>query len=179
MDFIRPHKQRILVAIGVCAIVISWLGPTLEAGTQGQKRGDSESQLFRSAVTDCESGRFQDAERQLVPLLKRSPQAFDVNELMGLVLAAEHRDAEASGYLASAVRANPGSVAARGAHAACLVRLGRMVEAEAEFKKAVALKPSDYDANHNLGELYIRTGKIGLSASLLGKRPGDPAFLLR
>ncbi len=29
-----------------------------------------------------------------------------------------------------------------------------------QFRKALELEPHDYDANHNLGEFYIQTGKI-------------------
>ena len=36
-----------------------------------------------------------------------------------------------------------------------------------EFRKALELEPHDYDANHNLGEFYIQTGKIADAIPLL------------
>ncbi len=41
-----------------------------------------------------------------------------------------------------------------------LVQLGKLQPAEGEFKKALELEPRNYDANHNLGELYVRAGKV-------------------
>jgi tetratricopeptide (TPR) repeat protein len=169
MDLRSRHNLGFLAGLGVCTIVLSLGGRFLKADAQNKEVTESGSQLFHSAVTDYESGQFEKAEQNLLPLLKRSPQAFDVNELMGLVLAAERRDAEALPYLRNAVRANPGSAAARGALAACLARLGQMAEAEAEFKKAAALKPSDYDSNHNLGEFYVQTGKLTSAIPYLEK----------
>jgi tetratricopeptide (TPR) repeat protein len=36
-----------------------------------------------------------------------------------------------------------------------------------EFKKAVDLDPANYDANHNLGELYVRAGKVAAAMPYL------------
>jgi tetratricopeptide (TPR) repeat protein len=169
MDMRNRHNLGFLAAFGVCTIVLSWGGWFLKADAQNEEGTESRTQLFSSAVTDYESGKFEAAEQKLLPLLQRSPEAFDVNELMGLVLAGEHRDAEALTYLRNAVRATPGSAPARVAHAACLARLGHIAEAEAEFKKAVALKPSDYDSNHNLGGFYVQTGKLTSAIPFLEK----------
>jgi tetratricopeptide (TPR) repeat protein len=38
--------------------------------------------------------------------------------------------------------------------------MGKLEPAQEQLKKAVALEPLDYDANHNLGELYVRAGKL-------------------
>jgi tetratricopeptide (TPR) repeat protein len=48
-----------------------------------------------------------------------------------------------------------------------LVQLGKLQPAEAEFKKALDLEPANYDANHNLGELYVRAGKVALAMPYL------------
>jgi len=39
--------------------------------------------------------------------------------------------------------------------------------AEVQFKKAVELEPRNFDANHNLGESYVRAGKIAEAAPFL------------
>ena len=39
-----------------------------------------------------------------------------------------------------------------------MVRLGKLEGAQAQLKKAVVLEPRSFDANHNLGELYVRIG---------------------
>jgi tetratricopeptide (TPR) repeat protein len=51
--------------------------------------------------------------------------------------------------------------------AANLARMGKLELAEAEFKKAIKLEPRNFDANHNLGELYARAGKVTAAAPFL------------
>ena len=40
------------------------------------------------------------------------------------------------------------------------MRLGKTELAEQQFRKAIALAPEDYEANHNLGELYARLNRV-------------------
>jgi tetratricopeptide (TPR) repeat protein len=162
-------KLGLLAALGACAIIPFWGVRFLRAAVQTRAGTESPSQLFQSAVEDYESGKFVEAEQSLLPLLKSSPQAFDVNELMGLILVGERKDAEALSYLKNAVHANPASAPAHVAYAGCLVRLGRLSEAGAELQRVAALKPSDYDSNHNLGELYVQTSKLTSAIPFLEK----------
>src|SRR5581483_7470093 len=41
-----------------------------------------------------------------------------------------------------------------------LIRLGRFDAALLQLKKSVVLDPRTFDSNHNLGELYVRMGKL-------------------
>jgi len=160
MDMGGPHKLAFLAALGVCAFVNFGGGRFLNAAVQNREGTESGSHLFQSAVKNYESGKLVEAEQILLQLFKSSPHAFDVNELMGLVLVGERKDAEALTYLENAVHARPASAPAHIAYAACLVRLGQSAEAEVEFRRVAALKPSDYDSNHDLGELYVQIGKL-------------------
>jgi len=169
MDMRGRHKLAFLAALGVCALAHFGGGRLLNAAVQNRQGAESPSQLFQSAVKNYEAGKFVEAEQILLPLLKRSPQSFDVNELMGLVLVGERKDAEALTFLKNAVHTNPASTPAHVAYAACLVRLGRLAEAEAELQRAAALKPSDYDSNHDLGELYVQIGKLASAIPYLEK----------
>jgi len=169
MDMRGLHKLAFLAALGGCAIAHFEGGRLLNAALQNREGAESRSQLFQSAVKNYEAGKFVEAEQILLPLLKSSPQAFDVNELTGLVLVGERKDAEALSYLKNAVHANPAAAPAHVAYAACLVRLGRLAEAEAELPRAATLKPSDYDSNHDLGELYVQIGKLASAIPYLEK----------
>lgn len=170
MDLQRGHKHQFLVALQLCWVIAHFWGVhLLKASAQNREGTDSRGQLFQSAVKNYESGKFVEAEQILLPLLKSSPQAFDVNELMGLVLAGERRDADALPHLKNAVHARPASAPAHVAYAACLVRLGQKAEAEAELQRVAALKPSDFDSNHDLGELYVQTGKLTSAIPYLEK----------
>ena len=48
-----------------------------------------------------------------------------------------------------------------------MVRAGKPALAGEQFRKALELEPKDFDANHNLGEFYIQTGKIAEATPLL------------
>ena len=115
---------------------------------------------FQSAAAHFDAGDYAAAEQELKPLLKRAPDNSQVNELVGLVYAAQGKDREASAYLEKAVRLDPRSGAAHTNLAAGLARLGDNARAEAEFRKALELEPGSFEANHDLAEFYVRLGKF-------------------
>ncbi len=138
------------------------LRPLPAPGKPQNARGDARDadRAFQSALAHFDARRYAEALQELQPLAQRLPQSFDVNELLGLVYAAEHEDAQATIYLAHAARLRPDSGAAHSNLAANLARRRKNTQAEVEFKKAVQLEPASYDANHNLGEFYIHTHRL-------------------
>jgi tetratricopeptide (TPR) repeat protein len=104
--------------------------------------------------------QYAAAQKQLEELVQTADTSFQVNELLGLVYLAQGEQVKANRFLAKAVQLNPDLTEARTALATNLLALHRREEAEVQFKKAAQLNPRDYDANHNLGEFYIQSGKI-------------------
>ena len=141
------------------------------ASAQGHPNRTSQDldRQFKSAVAAYDAGRFPEAAAQLEVLLPYAPKAFEVHELLGLVYAAQSQDAKAVEQLDLAVRINPGSAAARTNLAASLFHTGKSASAEAQFHQALQLEPGNYDANHNLGELYIQSKRIAEAIPLLEK----------
>lgn len=122
---------------------------------------------FQAAVADYNSGKLPQAQAELEKLVDVAPQSPQIQELLGLVYSAEHRDDKATEYLQNTVRLQPDSAPARTNLAANLVRLGKMSTAEEQFKKAAELAPKNFDTNHNLGEFYVRLGNISKAAPFL------------
>lgn len=122
---------------------------------------------FQSAVADYNSGKFRDASEKLDKLVRRAPENFEVQELLGLVYSAQGHDVTATEYLEKAVRLKPESAPARTNLAANLVRLKKMSSAEEQFQKAAELAPENFDTNHNLGEFYVRTGSLSKATPFL------------
>jgi tetratricopeptide (TPR) repeat protein len=118
------------------------------------------NQRFLSALRAYKAQQYSAAQKQLEALMRTAPGSFESNELLGLVYVAQGDQAKANRFLAKAVRLNPHLTEARTALATNLLALHRAAEAEIQFKKAVELAPRGYDANHNLGEFYIQSGKI-------------------
>ncbi|HLW79250.1 MAG TPA: tetratricopeptide repeat protein, partial [Terriglobia bacterium] len=156
----RPHVG-VPILPGVLAAALIAIAPTGASPRPQQSAAPSADERdFQSAVADFDAQRYADADRKLRPLAERLPDNFEVNELLGLVCAAEGQDDRADRYLNRAVRLKPAAAAARANLAVHLAHLGKTAAAETEFKKAVELEPASYDANHNLGELYLKAGKL-------------------
>jgi Tfp pilus assembly protein PilF len=104
--------------------------------------------------------QYSQAEAELRSLLLQVPREYSANELLGLVLTAEGRDADATPFFENAVRMSPASVPARENLAANYAKRNKNTLAEMEFKTLVRLDPKNFDLQHNCGEFYINLGKI-------------------
>jgi len=124
---------------------------------------------FNVAVSLYEAGKYLDAAAQLEKLAREVPESFEVQELLGLVYAAQSRDARATQHFQKAVSLKPDSASARTNLAANFARLGKLDLATEQFKKAFELDPKSFETNHNLGESYVRSGKVAEAAPYLEK----------
>jgi len=122
---------------------------------------------FQAAVARYEAGKYTEAATQLEQLLRELPESFEVQELLGLVYAAQSQNDKANEHLEKAVQLKPDSASARSNLGHNLLLLGKLDLAEQQFKRAVALEPQDYEANHNLGELYARSNKVAKAIPFL------------
>ncbi|MGH9495979.1 MAG: tetratricopeptide repeat protein, partial [Candidatus Sulfotelmatobacter sp.] len=156
-----------------------WMSLAMLAGVLTSSEAQDTQRLdreFQSAVAQYDAGHLPEAAAALEKLVRKAPQVFEVHELLGLVYAAESRDAQATQQLEAAARIKPNDPAARTNLATSLIRTGKFADAEEHLKKAVALDPRSYDANHNLGEVFIRMGKLDAAVPYLKTaRDVDPS----
>jgi tetratricopeptide (TPR) repeat protein len=152
---------RFCLAIVLCFLACGRVAAAEDA------RNQKLDQQFQSAAANYEAGRFAEAAAELEQLLPQAPKTFEVQELLGLVYAAQSEDAKAIPHLEAAARLRPESAVARTNLAVSLLRSGDSAEAGEQFRKALALEPKDYDANHNLAEFYIQSGKLAEAIPLL------------
>lgn len=149
----------------VATCVTSGSGPSsVESSRQSE---GSAKQPFAAALAAYQAQHYDQAQNILAPLARSNPSSFEINELLGLVFVAQGEDQKANPFLGKAVRLKPNVTEARTALATNLLRLHRTVEAESQFKKAVALAPLSYEPNHNLGEFYIQTGALSKAIAFL------------
>jgi Tfp pilus assembly protein PilF len=137
------------------------------AATQRSPQKQDLDRQFREAVAEYESGKFAEAAKQLEPIVRAAPNNFEVQELLGLVYAAQSLNGKANEHLEKAVQLKPDSATAHTNFATNLLRLGKAELAEQHFKKAAALAPGDFDANHNLGEFYARSNNTAAAVPFL------------
>jgi Tfp pilus assembly protein PilF len=142
---------------------------TFASGQDSISQAQDLNRQFQTAVAEYEAGHLPEAAAHLEALLPYAEKAFEVHELLGLVYAGESQDAKALKQFEIAVRLKPDFAAAHTNLAASLVHTGKPELAEEQFRKAIDLEPANYDANHNLGELYIQSKKMAEAAPLLQK----------
>ncbi len=78
-------------------------------------------------------------------------------------------------YAQASVRDNPVSAGARSTLGLALLRNGRAVEGETNFRKALELNPKHPAAYFNLGRLYYDQGRIAEADRMLAQVTGDAA----
>jgi len=156
-------RKKSLTFTAALIFLLSWV---TFANSQEKQNKD---QLFQSAVSLYESGKYAEAVAPLEKLVKEVPETFEVRELLGLVYAAQSEDAKANEHLAKAVRLRPNSAEARSNLAASYARLGKIDLAQEQFVRAAELDPDKYETNHNLGEIYVRRGMVPKALPYLEK----------
>lgn len=111
-------------------------------------------------------GSYEEAEQVLRTSLHLGPTAGALNN-MGALLASENRDGEAVLYSRQAVELNPSDYLYRLNLADSYRRLGRAIEAQKEYRKAIDSARSELKQNPKSG--YVRAFVAYFSARL-----GDP-----
>ena len=107
------------------------------------------------------AGDLHFAEQVYLRVLEEDADNPDANHLLGLVRGEQDRDSEAIALIEKAIGFNADASAFHHNIAGIYRRVGRLEEAESEFRRAIALK-SDYgEAYQGLSEM-VRFG------------PGDP-----
>jgi tetratricopeptide (TPR) repeat protein len=144
-----------------CAVLLS--------GQETQHKVSQLDRQFQAAISQYKAGNLNEAASQLESLLPRLANVYDVHELLGLVYAAQLKNAKATEQFEIAVRLKPDSIPARINLGTALFHSGKRELAEEQFRKVLVLDPENYDANHDLGELYIQSGKIADAVPFLEK----------
>ena len=122
---------------------------------------------FEQAYALSQAGRMSEAAARLEALRKEQPANFKVNELLGLVEAAEGQVDSAVQQLRSASLLEPRSAAAHDNLATALARKGEWAAAQAEWQRALELQPTDPAATRDLARLYLQQSRLHDAVPLL------------
>ena len=115
--------------------------------------------LVNAALKDLQSGRLREAEGALRQVLNRHPDEADAVHLLGLV-ALQRRDfPEAERLLGRATQLDRRQPAAWNNLGVALREQGKLAEAVAAYRKALAVAPDFTDALSNLGGVLNRLGQ--------------------
>jgi len=99
------------------------------------------------------SGQIAEAEKIYLSILEVDPQNVDAKHLLGLVRGEQDRDREAVSLITEAIEAKPQEAAFHHNIAGIYRRMGKLDDAEREFRTAIKLKPDYGEAFQGLSEV--------------------------
>ncbi len=150
----------VFLASWICGWPWNGFAVAASSSAPGRMVSDDVRNGLALAKSYYQQEQYSQAEDELRRLLLQVPKDYSTNELLGLVLSAENRDADATPFLEQAVHANPSEISARENLAANYAKRNLTTLAERELTTLVKLDENNFDLEHNLGEFFIRQGKI-------------------
>jgi tetratricopeptide (TPR) repeat protein len=132
----------------------------------------------QNQLTDAEQllaqGRLPEARQIVEEILKRRPTAEGYN-LLGIICSSEKDYADALEAFERALKLNPSSAKTHNNLANLYAAEGKPELAEPEFRRALAIAPTNSDANYNYGVFLLAKGSSGPAIThLLRVRPQTP-----
>jgi tetratricopeptide (TPR) repeat protein len=98
-------------------------------------------------------GKLAEAEAIYRDVLENDPENPDANHLLGLIRSEEDNNDEAVALIEKAIGLHPNAAPFHHNIAGIYRRMGRLQEAEAEFRRAIELKPDYGEAYQGLAEM--------------------------
>ena len=111
-------------------------------------------QMYEQALTALKAGRYPEAERALLAVIRREPELAGPRANLGILYAHTGRSAQAFESLQQAIRLNPDRAVYYNELGMMSRREGKFDEARRYYAKALELDPSYAYAHLNIGILY-------------------------
>jgi len=108
-------------------------------------------EILEAAEQHFNAGRFTEAEKEYLLLVRRTPLNAELYNCLGTVLDRQERFNEAVAYYTKAIALRPDLVVARYNLANTFKRLGRTAECSMALQQIVESEPDSVDAWQNLG----------------------------
>ncbi len=131
------------------------------AKPQPQPQQSARTSLFSQAIQHYQSGSLAEAALCCRQLLAADPKDFDALHLGGVVALSQGDHNRALELIQNAVTQRPQDAQAQQNLGALYARLGRLGDAEACFRRALAIDPNLVDANSNLGLALANQSRHG------------------
>ena len=106
---------------------------------------------IKEVVNNFKLGKFELAEKGVIPLLKKFPNNYFLFNLYGAILSSQKKFEEAITYIKKSIEISSNYADAYNNLAGILARQGKFEEAIKNFKKAIEINPNLAEAHYNLG----------------------------
>lgn len=148
------------------ALAALFFAAALASGEAPQAAG-SAAQEFESAAGFYQRGQYSQARTILARLLAGHPGNPDVNELLGLVCAAENDRAHADEYLRKAAELAPSTYDNNHNYGEFLIGEGKLAAAVPYLARAQTDDPSSVNNGYDLALAQIKTGQYAPAKAIL------------
>jgi len=129
--------------------------PPAAAPVKAEPAVNAESrQMYQQALAALGAGRYPEAERALLAMVRREPELAGPRANLGILYARTGHPAQALESLKQAIRLNPDRAAYYNELGMVSRREGRFEEARGYYAKALDLDPNYAYAHLNIGILY-------------------------
>ncbi len=140
--------------------------------------------VYDQAVDEFNHQKYQEAEETLKAALREHPQDARAVGLMGVILDAQKRYAEAENYYRRAIELLPNSASLYNNLGNHYLQEGKLESARAAYLRVTAIDPADPNANSQLAQIFISEKKGGEALRYLSRLPKEdqatsPVQLLR
>jgi tetratricopeptide (TPR) repeat protein len=126
---------------------------------------------IKQMLTLYNAGRFADMESIARSVLPMAPNSPLLNELLGIALSAQNRNAEALNFLEAATRYAPRDSQFWENLGLCQYRIGEFTSAEASLRCALSLRPESLQASVGLASVLRSVGRAEEAIGIYGQLP--------
>jgi tetratricopeptide (TPR) repeat protein len=144
--------------------------------TSAQKTQSARSSLLNDAAQSISAGKLDQAESQLLRVLRATPNDVRALDLLGVVRVLQHRESQAGELFAKVVRVDPEFAPGR-AHLGLLdLQKHRLDEALPQLREALRIDPARTDAATGLVHILktksqsaVEAGDFGAALAMLSE----------
>ncbi len=117
-------------------------------------------QAFKNALQHYQAGRYVEAEAVCSKILETDSEYFEALHLLGIIACQIGKNEQGIEFIRRAIQRFPSNPFPHNNLGVAFRKLNRLDEAEACYKKALALKPDYVAAHYNLGMVFYDRGRL-------------------
>jgi tetratricopeptide (TPR) repeat protein len=154
-----------------CLLFVCMVASPVVQSVPGDPSGQIPISLYQQALEVFQRGDYSEAERLLHTGLGAHPQDARALGLLGVVLDAEKKYADAEAVYNQALHLTPSSAPLLNNLGNHYLALGNLARAREQYLRAVAMEPSNPNANLRLAEMSLGAKNGGAALGYLGHLP--------
>ena len=116
--------------------------------------------IIHYAITAHKEGKYDEAERLYLEILKSEPKNIDANHNLGVLKVSRNQSAEAISLFKTAIEVDPKNTQNWFSYANALLNLKKFEEAESSYRKIIEIDPNYPNLFSTFGNILKELGKL-------------------